>query len=386
MNRKIVAIATAMVIATSSMGFTVNASPYDEQINQKANEYKSAQEKLDAVNAEIQKLDNDISTLMVEIEETNNKITKTEGEIKTTSENVVKTENDMKDEEDLFRQRMRSMYMNGMDTYVEVILNSDGFSELVSRLENIKQIISYDKQLMTELTTKKTSLEEQKNKLESKKQELQGLKSDNDSRMAKLESEKGNYKAKSAAADKEKQKLSAELDGLKSSKASYEAEQAAAAAAAQERPSRGDDYTSGSGSSSSNGSSNGGGSNNTIAPPAASATGQAIVDYAYQFIGIPYVWGGTTPAGFDCSGFTQYVYRQFGYDITRTTYTQIGQGVPVSRGQLAPGDLVFFGGGPDHVGIYVGGNSYIHSPQSGESIKVSPLTRSDFIGGRRIIY
>ncbi|WP_051540474.1 NlpC/P60 family protein [Clostridium ihumii] len=115
--------------------------------------------------------------------------------------------------------------------------------------------------------------------------------------------------------------------------------------------------------------------------------GKEIVEYAKQFQGIPYVWGGTTPSGFDCSGFTQYVFRnKAGIDITRTTYTQINQGTYVSRDNLRPGDLVFFGNGsPDHVGIYIGNNQYIHSPESGDVVKISPLTRRDYMTARRIV-
>ena len=96
------------------------------------------------------------------------------------------------------------------------------------------------------------------------------------------------------------------------------------------------------------------------------------------------MWGGTTPAGFDCSGFTSYVYRHAaGIEITRTTHTQINQGIPVSYGQMRPGDLVF-AYGLGHVGIYVGGGNYIHAPSSGDVVKVSPV--HGFYGARRIIY
>lgn len=385
MNKKVVAVAMTMAIATSSIGFTTYANPYDGQVSEKTNQYKSAQEKLDQINAEIQKLDNQISNLIVDIDETNNKIGKTEKDIKTTDDNVKATEKDIKDEEELFSQRMRTMYMNGMDSYVEVILKSEGFSDLISRLENIKQIISYDKELVGSLSKKKNSLEAQKKELEEKKNELVSLKSENDQKMKQLENEKKSHKAKFEVAQKEINKLSAELDNLKTAQNNYEEQarqqiQAAQEAAqAQARPSRGDSYDSSSSNSES--SSNGG---STVT---GSATGQAIVSYAMNFLGVEYVWGGTTPQGFDCSGFTQYVYANFGIDITRTTYTQIGQGRAVSSGELAPGDLVFFGygGSPDHVGIYIGGGQYIHAPQSGEVIKISPLTRSDYMAARRIV-
>ena len=113
-----------------------------------------------------------------------------------------------------------------------------------------------------------------------------------------------------------------------------------------------------------------------------------ILNTAAQYLGVPYVWGGTSPSGFDCSGFVQYVYKQNGISISRTTYTQCVQGTPVNRASLQPGDLVFFGSSasPHHVGIYVGEGKYIHSPHTGDVVKYADLDyRRDFCYGRRII-
>ncbi|MCC5423451.1 C40 family peptidase [Clostridium botulinum] len=114
----------------------------------------------------------------------------------------------------------------------------------------------------------------------------------------------------------------------------------------------------------------------------AAATGQDIVNYAKQFQGVPYVWGGTSPSGFDCSGFVQYVYRNAaGIELPRDTYGQITKGTPVSQSNLQPGDLVFPHTG--HVGIYVGNGQIIHSPQTGDVVKISPIWK--FYAARRII-
>ncbi len=130
-------------------------------------------------------------------------------------------------------------------------------------------------------------------------------------------------------------------------------------------------------------------SNNNIYT-APSSKAQGVLDTAAQYLGVPYLWGGTTPSGFDCSGFVQYVMRQNGISITRTTYTQWdNDGTYVSRSELQPGDLVYFGdsSAPHHVGIYVGDGQYIHSPRTGDVVKYASLdSRKDFCGGKRVIY
>ncbi|MCH5211246.1 MAG: C40 family peptidase [Oscillospiraceae bacterium] len=110
--------------------------------------------------------------------------------------------------------------------------------------------------------------------------------------------------------------------------------------------------------------------------PASSSKGQAIVDTAMQYLGVPYVWGGSSPSGFDCSGLVQYVCRANGISVNRVAADQRNNGTYVSRENLQPGDLVFFaknGGNIHHVGIYVGNGNMIHAPQTGDVVKISSI-------------
>ena len=118
-------------------------------------------------------------------------------------------------------------------------------------------------------------------------------------------------------------------------------------------------------------------------PPAASSRGGRIVEVAHQYLGVPYVWAGGSPSGFDCSGLTQYVLAKVGIDVPHSSRLQFMSGTPVSRAQLLPGDLVFFGDPVHHVGIFAGGGQFIHAPYTGEVVRYSPFTRSDFVGARR---
>jgi len=113
-----------------------------------------------------------------------------------------------------------------------------------------------------------------------------------------------------------------------------------------------------------------------------------VVGIAMQYLGIPYVWGGSSPSGFDCSGFVMYVYAQIGVSLPHNAAMQFGYGVTVSRDQLQPGDLVFFDG-LGHNGLYIGGGQFIHSPHTGDVVKISSLYESWYaarwVGGRRLL-
>jgi hypothetical protein len=114
----------------------------------------------------------------------------------------------------------------------------------------------------------------------------------------------------------------------------------------------------------------------TTLPSNATLGGQAVA-LAYSFLGVPYVWGGESPAGFDCSGLTMYVYRQLGIKLGHYTGFQYYEGLRVPRDQLQPGDLLFFhansAGVPQHEGMYIGNGSFIHAPHTGDVVKVSSL-------------
>ena len=131
---------------------------------------------------------------------------------------------------------------------------------------------------------------------------------------------------------------------------------------------------------------------NTAASVSISAKRQSVLNYAAHFLGVPYVYGGSTPSGFDCSGFTSYVFKNTVSSIPRVAQAQYDATTRVSRDDLLPGDLVFFGSSTSsisHVGIYVGNNQFIHAPSTGDVVKYSSLTGSyatRYQGAGRVIF
>ena len=124
----------------------------------------------------------------------------------------------------------------------------------------------------------------------------------------------------------------------------------------------------------------------TTSSSSSKVTGADIVAYAKKFLGCKYVYGATGPTTFDCSGFTQYVYKHFGYTLSRTSTDQRKNGKKVKKSDLQPGDIVCFSG---HVGIYIGGNQFIHAANSKKGIIITSLSDSyyvkNYITARRIL-
>jgi len=117
---------------------------------------------------------------------------------------------------------------------------------------------------------------------------------------------------------------------------------------------------------------------------APSAKGAAAVYWAQTRLGMPYVWAADGPSSFDCSGLTMWAYRKVGVSLPHYAAAQINRGTRVSRSNLRPGDLVFFGSPIHHVGMYVGGGDYIHAPRTGDVVKISSLSgRGDYAGACR---
>ena len=406
MNKRILSAVLALGVVLT-MNVRALAEPsLDEQLNSSQQQYNQeqstlneAQKKVSDIELKIEMLDDEIQKNMIEIDNVKGKISKTEADINNAQKSIKRAEQDIKAEKELYNKRMRAMYINGSGGYINILLDSKGVSDLISKVETIKSIAEFNDKIISNLNERRQAVQEKKDKFARDKEKLIVLKSDSEKKLSDLNNKKTQQQpliAEAKAQQNSAAELSAstksQIDSIKQRIASAKAAEQAAANASQNNSSnnanseanRSTNITANN-NSNTNVSINRGGS--LPASTGGSVSNDSVIAYASSFLGTPYVWGGTSPSpGFDCSGFTQYVYKKFGVSVGRTTYDQIKDGVGVSRDQLKPGDLVFFGtySNPHHMGMYVGDGMYIHAPHTGDVVKISPLNRSDYLTARRV--
>ena len=248
------------------------------------------------------------------------------------------------------------------------VLGAGSFTDLITRVEDVQRIGASEHALLKQVTTAEHEIATRQAQLKSDERDA-----------ARLVAQKRQQKAAIEAGLRQRRALlsntKGELGHLLHERQVRQQQAAAAAAAAlaqqqqqQQQAQQAPPPSSGGGT----GSSGGGGSYN---PPPAGTLGQQAAAIAQQYLGVPYVWGGASPSGFDCSGLVVYVYGRLGVSLPHYTVSLWNSGAHVSRDQLAPGDLVFFYS-LDHVGIYLGGGLFIHAPHTGTVVQISSLNSS----------
>jgi peptidoglycan DL-endopeptidase CwlO len=253
--------------------------------------------------------------------------------------------------------RLVELYTSGEDDLIEVLLGSSSFDELVDRLDTADRVSAQDARIISEVRTFRAEVKRREAELKKARQRQEQVVAEREARKAAIEAK---------LAERERL-LSSIKDQIAELKAQEAARQRRLEAQARDRlSSQSAPVLSGS------------------APPARYG---GVVGIAMQFLGIPYQWGGSSPdTGFDCSGFVMYVFSQVGVSLPHNAAMQYGYGSPVDRSQLQPGDLVFFDG-LGHNGIYIGGNQFIHSPHTGDVVKISTITgwyADTWVGARRL--
>lgn len=351
MNKnKIIAIAIGCVLI-NQVGITnLKAVPIEVQ----EENLRSVESEITNLETKIQELDNNITIIGEEILKNQTSIDDLNIDIDKTQVKLENANEKLKTSKKTLNSRIREMYKNNEESVLSIVFSSNTLGQAVNKLDAYSNLNGMDKKLVDEYNGLVKTIETTKKTLSDKKIEVEDLKTQNENKKVELENTKNETNALVEARRVELESINASIEQAR-------------------RDSEGN--TSSQGTNQSTTSALPRVTTSNSGNPAPSTNGNAILDTASKYLGTPYLWGGTSPSGFDCSGFVQYVFKQNGISLSRTTYSQVTEGSAVSLSNLQPGDVVFFGdvSSPYHVGIYYGNGKYIHSPQTGDVVKISDL-------------
>jgi cell wall-associated NlpC family hydrolase len=273
-------------------------------------------------------------------------------------------------------QRLVALYTSGQESTLEVILGAQNLDDLITRMDNARSVTDADTQVLQEVKHFRAVVK--------RSGEILRRAHDAQARVvAQRAAAKSEIESRIAQEQQLYSRVRGEIAQLVQQQAARQlmmAREARARLAEQQQQQSQQSAATVVGVSAVTPQ-----SDTVVAPP---PTHGGVVGVAMSQLGTPYVWGGGAPGGFDCSGLVMWAYAQVGVSLPHSSYAQYGYGVPVSKDQLQPGDLVFFDG-LGHVGIYIGGGQFVHAPHTGDVVKISSLGEdwyaSTYVGARRIL-
>ena len=415
----------------------------ESNLNSVNNNINSITNKQQELQKEINALDAELVELLVNMDILSDELAQKEVQIKQANDDLKVAKQEERDQYEQMKKRIRSLYVRGEGSLLEALLGATSMTDFLNRVNYYNAVHDYDRDqleeyketkqqvidLKSQLLTEQSEMEEMQENYKLQEDELKTMVSQKEATMDDFDSQLSQAQALAAAYketiqqqnqiirdEEEKERLAREAAERAAREAAEAAERAAREAAAaaereaqqraqqaaqqqaqqstpvqqpssQSTPSSSDSGTSSSDSSSSDSSSSGSSSdtssNSAPAVSSSGVTGNDIINYATQFIGNRYVWGGTSLTnGTDCSGFVMSVYAHFGYSLPRTSGAQAGCGRGVSYSEAQPGDIICYSG---HVALYMGGGRIVGAQSSRTGITTQNATYRTIIAVRRII-
>ena len=407
------------VCATTISDLEKEKQELEEQKKAAENKQNEEQEKLNTISGEIDTMQGEADDVAGEIEEIDAALIETIASVEIIEEDIEEKETQIEEttveyeaalateqeQYEAMKLRVKFMYEQGESTYLQLFLESQSLSDMVNKADYFEKLYAYDRKMleeyqlareatealksqleeeMAELEAQQHELEEEKTSLETMLTEKQAAYEDYELMLTKAKQEAAVYKANVEKQNAEIRRLERETAKKESEiEAAKKAEEEARKAREEALKKQQSDSESTSKSSVSSNSSAGSGYASAASYAGSGSKGQQVANYACQFIGNPYVMGGTSLTnGADCSGFVWRVYKDFGYSLPRTSYAQRSAGTEVSYSDAQPGDVVCYAG---HVGIYIGNGQIVHASTQKTGIKVTRATYREILSVRRIV-
>jgi cell wall-associated NlpC family hydrolase len=356
------ALVSALILA---LAVTAAGSAEPAQIGSKRAEAQQVLAQIQAMDAQMEKAVEAYNAANVRLDQIKHDLSVNEARLKTAKKNLVKAGAQVS-------ARLVALYTSDEPDTLSIIFGASSLGDLIERIDSANRIADEDARIAAEV-------KQYRNEVQTRQQALVKAQADQEKVVAERAAQRASIQSQLAERQALYSSIKDQIAQLEAAERARQARLAAQARAAAKKQQSAPAPAPAPAPSNSSG-----GSSGSSAPPP--ATHSSVVSIALQYLGVPYVWGGASPSGFDCSGLTMYAYAKVSVYLPHNAAMQYGMGTPVSRSQLAPGDLVFFNG-LSHVGMYIGGGRFVHAPHTGDVVKISSLSESwyaaTYVGARR---